>query len=242
LIATAAVLAAAGLVVSSPAPESAAACKYEFPGSFVLNQDNGFRVEMSASGQNVSGTAKSFNNRQQQANTGTAFGGTKGNQVDIYVDWSDGRQGHYIGNIRDDLGVSGSTQDNVTGGSASWESVTKLTCVQEAAPAQAPASAPAQAPAQAPAPAAPPPPAEKKPLLGPTVSAKPGLAGVTFTFTDRSGVASQCTYSSEGFSDSFALPANGSTDLFVAAIRQFRTRTGTVACDNGTSSPTSVEF
>ena len=122
----------------------------------------------------------------------------------------------------------------VTGSTASWESVTKVTC--EAPPDAAPA-----APAQAPAPAAPAPP-ETKPLQGPTVSAKPGLTGVTFTFTDRSGVASQCTYSSEGFSKSFALPANGSADLFVVAIRQFRTRTGTVSCDNGTSSPTSVEF
>jgi hypothetical protein len=81
------------------------------------------------------------------------------------------------------------------------------------------------------------------PKQGPTVSAQPGLAGVTFHITDRSGVASQCTYSSEGFtSDSFALPANGSFDLFIPAIREFRTRTGTVTCDNGTSAGTSVQF
>jgi hypothetical protein len=82
-----------------------------------------------------------------------------------------------------------------------------------------------------------------QPKQGPTVTATPGVLGVTFHITDRSGVASQCTYSSEGFtSDSFALAANGSFDLFVPAIREFRTRTGTVTCDNGTSAPTSVVF
>jgi hypothetical protein len=86
-------------------------------------------------------------------------------------------------------------------------------------------------------------PAQGAPAQGPTVSAQPGLAGVTFHVTDRSGVASQCTYSSEGFtSDSFALPANGSFDLFVPAIREFRNRTGTVTCDNGTSAGTSVQY
>jgi hypothetical protein len=74
------------------------------------------------------------------------------------------------------------------------------------------------------------------------VSAEPGLTGVTFHVTDRSGVASQCTYSSEGYTDSFGLPANGSFDLFVPAVRLFKTRTGTITCDNGTSTNTSVFY
>jgi hypothetical protein len=100
-------------------------------------------------------------------------------------------------------------------------------------------------PVAAPPVAAPPvvPPVENKPLQGPTVSAKAGLTGVTFHVTDRSGIASQCTYASEGFtSDSFSVPANGSFDLFVPAIREFRNRTGTVTCDNNTSASTSVNF
>ena len=84
-----------------------------------------------------------------------------------------------------------------------------------------------------------PPPAPKQ---GPLVSGEPGLAGVTFHVTDRSGVASQCTYSSEGYTDSFGLPANGSFDLFVPSIRLFKTRTGTITCDNGTSTNTSVFY
>ena len=92
-----------------------------------------------------------------------------------------------------------------------------------------------QPPAQAPAP-------PSAPKQGPLVSAEPGLAGVTFHVTDRSGVASQCTYTSEGYTDSFGLPANGSFDLFVPAIRLFKTRTGTITCDNGTSTNTSVFY
>ncbi len=92
---------------------------------------------------------------------------------------------------------------------------------------------------QAAAPAQQAPPAPKQ---GPLVTADPGVTGVTFHITDRSGVASQCTYSSEGYVTSFGLPANGSFDLFVPALRYFKTRTGTVTCDNGTSTDTSVFY
>jgi hypothetical protein len=85
-------------------------------------------------------------------------------------------------------------------------------------------------------------PGQQAPKQGPTVSANPGVAGVTFHVTDRSGVASQCTYSSEGYTDSFSLPASSSFDLFVPAVRLLKTRTGTVSCDNGTSTNTSVFF
>ena len=81
-----------------------------------------------------------------------------------------------------------------------------------------------------------------QPAQGPTVTPQPGITGVNFHITDRSGVAAQCTYSSEGVDFGFALPANGSFDLFVPAVREFRNRTGKVTCDNGTSTDTSVQF
>jgi hypothetical protein len=109
-----------------------------------------------------------------------------------------------------------------------WDAVTRFTCPGAQPPA---AEVPA---AQVPA---------AQPKQGPTVKPNPGIGGVTFHVTDRSGVASQCTYSSEGFtSDSFSLPANGSFDLFVPAVPLFKNRTGTVTCDNGTSANTSVFF
>jgi hypothetical protein len=105
-----------------------------------------------------------------------------------------------------------------------WVSTSKFDCVQD--PAQAP----------------PPPPPENKPAQPPLVSTDTGLTGVTFHVTDRSGVASQCTYSSEGFDKQFALPANATVDVFVPAIRQFRNRTGTIQCDNKTTTATTVFY
>jgi hypothetical protein len=124
----------------------------------------------------------------------------------------------YNGVVGDDgipHGKSSNTSPIVQG-SVDWTTAAPLKCAKEAA---------VEAPKQ-----------------GPTVSPDPGLTGVTFHITDRSGVASQCTYSSEGFQSSFGLPANGSFDLDVPAIRQFKNRTGTVTCDNGTSTNTSVFF
>lgn len=85
-------------------------------------------------------------------------------------------------------------------------------------------------------------PGQQAPKQGPAVNGTAGITGVTFHVTDRSGVASQCTYSSEGYTDSFGLAANSSFDLFVPAIRLLKTRTGTISCDNGTSTNTSVFF
>jgi hypothetical protein len=105
-----------------------------------------------------------------------------------------------------------------------------------------PPSAPSAPPPEPASPPPPPPDPKPAPKQGPLVTAEPGVTGVTFHITDRSGVASQCTYSSEGFQTSFALPANGTFDLFVPAVRLFKTRTGTVTCDNGTSTNTSVIY
>jgi hypothetical protein len=124
----------------------------------------------------------------------------------------------YNGVVGDDgipHGKSSNTSPIVQG-SVDWTTAAPLKCAKEAA---------VEAPKQ-----------------GPTVSPDPGLTGVTFHITDRSGVASQCTYSSEGFESSFGLPANGSFDLDVPAIRKFTNRTGKVTCDNGTSTDTSVFF
>lgn len=124
----------------------------------------------------------------------------------------------YNGVVGDDgiaHGKTSNTSPIVTSG-ADWSTAAPLKCVKEAA--------------------------AEAPKLGPTVSPDPGLTGVTFHITDRSGVASQCTYSSEGFETSFGLPANGTFDLDVPAVRLFKNRTGKVTCDNGTSTPTSVFF
>lgn len=90
----------------------------------------------------------------------------------------------------------------------------------------------AQAPAPAPA-----------PKQGPTVSWDPIVGGLVAHITDRSGVSSQCTYTSDFFTRSFALNANSTVDLkIVPAIPQFRTWDVTISCDNGTKTQTNTFF
>lgn len=90
-----------------------------------------------------------------------------------------------------------------------------------------------------PAPPAPPAP----PKQGPTVSFKTVLGGLQAHITDRSGVTSQCTYTTDDFNRSFALQANSSYDLrIVPAVPQFRNWTVTIACDNGTKTTATTYF
>ncbi|GLP77615.1 hypothetical protein TUM20983_47250 [Mycobacterium antarcticum] len=104
-----------------------------------------------------------------------------------------------------------------------------------------PAPAPQPAPPPPPAPAPPPPP--PAPKQGPGVSWDPRIGGLTAHITDRSGVASQCTYTSDFYQRSFFLPANQTYDLvIVPAIPKFQNWNVTVKCDNGTTTNTSEFF
>jgi len=86
----------------------------------------------------------------------------------------------------------------------------------------------------------PPPPAPKQ---GPTVSFDTVVGGLVARITDRSGVSSQCTYATDNFNRSFALPANSKYDLrIVPAVPQFRNWTVTITCDNGTSTTATTYF
>lgn len=74
------------------------------------------------------------------------------------------------------------------------------------------------------------------PKQGPTVSFKTIIGGREADITDRSGVASQCTYTTDNFNRSFALGANATYQLkIVPAVPQFKNWTVTITCDNGTS-------
>lgn len=91
----------------------------------------------------------------------------------------------------------------------------------------------------------PPPPSSQPPApkQGPTVSFETVLGGLVAHITDRSGVASQCTYVTDNVNRSFALPANSTYDLrIVPAVPQFRNWTVTITCDNGTSTTATTYF
>lgn len=98
------------------------------------------------------------------------------------------------------------------------------------------------APAQ-PKPEEKPAPKAEAPKQGPTVNWSPRVGGLTAHIADRSGVASQCTYDSDGYSRSFPLPANGSFDLaIVPAIPKFANWNVSIKCDNGTVTNTQTFF
>jgi hypothetical protein len=94
-----------------------------------------------------------------------------------------------------------------------------------------------------PPPPPPPPPAPPAPKLGPTVSFKPILGGLEADITDRSGVASQCTYVMDDINRGFALSANSTFDLrIIPAIPRFRDRSVSITCDNGTKTQATTRF
>lgn len=85
--------------------------------------------------------------------------------------------------------------------------------------------------------------APEKPKEGPTVSFEPILGGLNVHITDRSGVTSQCTYDADGFTRTFRLDANSSTDLkIVPAIPKLDNWNINIKCDNGTSTQTTQFF
>ena len=89
----------------------------------------------------------------------------------------------------------------------------------------------------------PPPPAPPAPKVGPAVSLNPILGGPEAHITDRSGVASQCTYAMDDINRSFALAANSTFDLkIVPVIPRFRDRSVTITYDNGTKTQATTHF
>jgi hypothetical protein len=96
---------------------------------------------------------------------------------------------------------------------------------------------------QAPPPPSTQPPPSPAPKLGPTVSWNPVVGGLLAHITDRSGVSSQCTYTTDNYNRGFALPANSTFDLrIVPAVPQFRNWNVTITCDNGTSTQATTYF
>jgi hypothetical protein len=89
----------------------------------------------------------------------------------------------------------------------------------------------------------PPPPPPAPPKLGPTVSFKPILGGLEADVTDRSGMASQCTYAMDDINRGFALAANSTFNLrIIPAIPRFRDRSVTITCDNNTKTQATTRF
>ncbi len=85
--------------------------------------------------------------------------------------------------------------------------------------------------------------AKEAPKEGPTVEYSPIIGGLNVHVTDRSGTTSQCVYDSDGFTRTFRLDANSSTDLkIVPAIPKFANWNVKITCDNGAVTETTQFF
>jgi hypothetical protein len=251
-VAAATAIAAVGFVTAGPLAHAdpAKCAQYGFNGPFNVRGDNDWTVDFNATGSSPGGAAATVHFYDGGSVNGNVISGAiQGNQINFAIQWNDKPNNvwNFHGTVSDDALVhdGGESLNSIPSGysgevASGWHSTTPLKCMD----APPPSSAPPPPPPEQKAPPSTPPQSEPAPApkQGPLVTAEPGLTGVTFHVTDRSGVASQCTYSSEGYTDSFGLPANGTFDLFVPAVRQFKTRTGTITCDNGTSTSTSVFY
>jgi hypothetical protein len=233
-----------------PPPLAPAACdQWKFNGTLVIHHESG-GPPMSIPWDGMRGGTGGVRwSGAPGAPDGFVNGGISGSHLDFTVvfpensDFSSATI-HYTGDIDPEFGSARgtySTQDPIAGGaSGQWVAQEHFTCA--AAPAAPPSIQERPPDVIADAPPAQAPPAEQ-PKQGPTVSWDPVIGGLVAHITDRSGVTSQCTYTSDFFTRSFGLTANSTFDLrIVPAIPQFRNWDVTIACDNGTSTQTTTFF
>ncbi len=253
LLVAAVAISATGLLAPVPAQAEPGCDKYLYPSeTFTMQQSNGIVVTLTLNKDGpFYGPASHTVAGKPDVTGGSVTGRLEGDDIDFRVDWHNDMWNRYMGQIDAD-GVARGKTWNRDVHEDGWYSLDKFTC----APFEVPgvqgsdnsglAVAPplAQGPENSDLAVGPaPPPPEAKPLQGPTVSFETVVGGLVAHITDRSGVASQCTYESGLVQRGFALPAKSTFDLrIVPAIPQFRNWDVTVSCDNGTSTKTSTFF
>lgn len=219
--------------------------------TFTLKQSNGIVVtlKMLKDGSFVGPASHTVAGKPDV--TGGSVGGelSDNGHVDFFVDWHNGVNNHYYGDVDAD-GIARGITLNSNVHEDGWFSLDKFSCAPFTVPG-------VQDPVDARVDPLPPIPGvqdadnldlttgppEAKPLQGPLVSFEKVIGGLVAHVTDRSGVASQCVYESELVQRAFALPANGTFDVrIVPAIPQFRNWDVTVSCDNGTSTKATTFF
>jgi hypothetical protein len=233
MFAAATALTAVGFL-NVPAPAQAApACeKWGWPGgNFSIKAGNQTTTNMSTSQDRVVGRPFYISDGapSSDATYGNPSGGYTGSDIDITINWDQGPgagyASHFVGKINDEGLASGTL--HLGNRDDAWHSDNKFSCTVYKPAEQAP----------------PPPPPAELPKQGPTVSWDPTIGGLVAHITDRSGVTSQCTYTSDFYTRSFALKANSTFDLkIVPAIPQLRNWDVTISCDNGTSTQTTTFF
>ena len=132
--ATAVTIAVAAMLPSlaQAAPETVCS-EWEFPVDLTLDQSDGWQIHIPVSGtprwNTGPGQAVFFKEGKNDPSIGTARGGMFGNQIDITIDWSNGSQGKYIGQVSSDAFAFGRSRGGWT-----WRSTQPMTCLVESAP------------------------------------------------------------------------------------------------------------
>jgi hypothetical protein len=216
---TAASLLAGGLLIAPVTAHAAPGClQYGFAGPTEIKSGGRTIVTFNGDGPNVS-TSATANNLTVPING--FVDANKYISLTVTMPGVDGAGQNvtetYAGAVGDDGMPHGNIKNSspiVSTSGATWELGAPLKCIKEAAPKE-----------------------------GPTVSFDPILGGLNVHITDRSGVTSQCTYDADGFTRTFRLEANSSTDLkIVPAIPKLDNWNINVTCDNGTSTQTTQFF
>jgi hypothetical protein len=126
LFAAAAAIGAAGLLLTVAAPAQAlsmiplspAFCNFQFPGGYVLFLEprTNFTFRFDTTGKpstSVAGTLADGTDKKGAPFHGTATGGiTRGNRVDVTVNWDNGTYQEYHGRVDTDGSVNGFTHNN----------------------------------------------------------------------------------------------------------------------------------
>lgn len=233
-----------------PVPLAPACDQWKYNGILVIEDEQGGRVSVPWDGL-VAGTGEvRFSSlTAPEPPPGFARGGISGSHLDFTVEfpenqeWS-GATFHYTGDVDPEFGRARGTylRDGGAGAGGQWVADGIFTCAvaPKAPPPIQIQERPPDVIADAPPEQAPP---AEQPKQGPTVSWEPIIGGLVAHITDRSGVTSQCTYTSDFYTRSFPLAAKSTFDLkIVPAIPRFRNWDVNIACDNGTSTQTTTFF
>ncbi len=225
LFACATTIVTAGLVAAPvpahavpPAPLAPPAClQWAFAGPTQIVANGRTLVSFDATGTSFNGTSSS--SAVSSIPTSGSIDANKFITISLSMPGPPPATETYNGVVGDDGIAHGKSSNTspIVQGSVDWSTAAPLKCDKQAA---------AEAPKQ-----------------GPTVSFDPILGGLNVHITDRSGVTSQCTYDADGFTRTFRLEANKSTDLkIVPAVPKFDNWNISVTCDNGTSTQTTQFF
>lgn len=176
-VAATAVTTAAALMLVTPPQAEAECAQYELPQELVLQQADGWSVQIPTSGspRNIAGPSQAvyYKPGKTDPSNGTPVGGLTGNHINILVNWSNNSSIRFEGDIGPGGIASGTSKGQTNLFGSTWTAAGAMPCRTTATPPAAdpannaaPEAAPAPEEPAAPAPdPAAPAPAENEPCL-----------------------------------------------------------------------------